>query len=59
MKREIKFRAWRDIANSKFENATEVYRHTPKGMLTNLFQKLSSRNELKGYRTLPFTLGDF
>ena len=30
--REIKFRAWRDIANSKFENATEVYRHTPKGM---------------------------
>lgn len=59
MKREIKFRAWRDISNSKFENATEVYRHTPKGMLTNLFQKLSSRNELKGYGTLSFTLGDF
>ncbi|RXT17764.1 hypothetical protein BVJ53_14175 [Lacticaseibacillus chiayiensis] len=59
MKQEIKFRAWRDISNSKFENATEVYRHTPKGMLTNLFQKLSSRNELKGYGTLSFTLGDF
>lgn len=59
MKREIKFRAWRDISNSKFENATEVYRHTPKGMMTNLFQKLSSRNELKGYGTLSFTLGDF
>ena len=57
--REFKFRAWRDIANSKFESATEVYRHMPKGMLTNLFQKLSSRNELKGYGRLPFTLGDF
>lgn len=59
MKREIKSRAWRDISNSKFENATEVYRHTPKGMLTNLFQSLSRRNEKKGYGKVDFNLDAF
>ena len=59
MKREIKFRAWRDISSSKFETATEVYRHTPKGMLTNLFQKLSRRNEKKGYGQIGFNLDTF
>lgn len=57
--REIKFREWEEKAKAKFDNATSVYRHMPVGMLTNLFQKLSSRNKLKGYGTLPFTLGEF
>ena len=59
MKREIKFRAWKDTSKSKFKTATEVYRHTPKGMLTNLFKKLSMRNEKNGYGQIGFNLDTF
>lgn len=38
--RDIKFRAW--------DNATEKFRHTEKGLLTNLYQKLKSRNAKTG-----------
>ncbi|MDY5164553.1 hypothetical protein RQW99_08395 [Leuconostoc falkenbergense] len=49
--RDIKFRAW--------DNATEKFRHTEKGLLTNLYQKLKSRNAKKGYGELNFSLDDF
>jgi len=47
----IKFRAW--------DNPTEKYRHTPKGMVTNLYQKLKDRSTAKGYGSLTFSLNDF
>ena len=49
--REIKFRAW--------NSSTEKFRHTEKGLLTNLYQKLKSRNAKKGYGELNFSLDDF
>lgn len=42
--REIKFRVW--------NTPTEKFRHTEKGLLTNLYQKLKSRNIKNGYREL-------
>lgn len=49
--REIKFRAW--------DTPTEKFRHTEKGLLTNLYQKLKSRNIKNGYGELDFSLDDF
>lgn len=54
-----KFRAWDKKAEETFANSTEVYRHKPKGMLTNLYHKMNQRNIKNGYGRLSFTLNDF
>lgn len=54
-----KFRAWDKKAKESFTTATEVYRHKPKGMLTNLYHKMNVRNTKNGYGELPFTLSIF
>ncbi|MCB4211179.1 hypothetical protein IAR49_10240 [Lactiplantibacillus plantarum] len=47
----IKFRAW--------ENPTEKFRHTEKGVITNLYQKLNKRNNNNGFGDVQFNLKDF
>ena len=54
-----KFRAWGKVANATFEDTTEIYRHTPKGMLTNLYHKMNTRNIKNGFGKLPFALDEF
>ncbi|MEQ7028366.1 hypothetical protein [Enterococcus gallinarum] len=54
-----KFRCWDEIARETFSNTTEIYRHKPKGMLTNLYHKMNHRNKKNGYGDLAFTLNDF
>ncbi|MBS8071114.1 hypothetical protein F6P74_06175 [Streptococcus suis] len=50
---------WERIAKESFCNPTEVYRHLPKGMLTNLYHKMSDRNIRNGFGSIPFTLDEF
>ena len=40
-------------------NATEKFRRTPKGVLTNLYSKMRVRNKNKGFGDLSFTLVQF
>jgi hypothetical protein len=54
-----KFRAWDKKARESFSSATEIYRHKPKGMLANLYHKMSYRNKKNRYGELPFTLEGF
>lgn len=54
-----KYRAWDERARKAFSNTTEIYRHKPKGMLTNLYHKMNHRNKKNGYGKLPFTLDEF
>ena len=37
-------------------NATQIYRRTPKGVLTNLYSKMKDRNIKKGFGKLDFSL---
>ena len=46
-----KFRAW--------DNPTEKFRHTKKGVITNLYQKLKKRNNDNGFGDVQFSLKDF
>lgn len=39
-------------------NATQIYRRTPKGVLTNLYSKMKDRNIKKGFGKLDFSLKD-
>jgi len=43
----------------RFKNATQKYRHTPKGVLTNLYGKMKKRNKKRGFGDLPFSLEEF
>ncbi|ASV67594.1 NUMOD1 domain-containing DNA-binding protein [Cytobacillus kochii] len=43
----------------KFDNSTEKYRHTPKGVLTNLYGKMKERINKNGYGEMPFSLKEF
>ena len=54
-----RYRVWDKKAEETFTNSTEVYRHKPKGMLTNLYHKMNQRNIKNGYGSLSFTLNDF
>jgi len=66
-----KFRAWDDMENKhrfekidekaskKFKTSNEVYRHKATGLLTNLYQKLKTRNVKNGYGELNFSLMQF
>lgn len=54
-----KYRAWEQVARNSFKNTTEIYRHLPKGMLTNLYHKMSDRNIKNGFGVIPFTLDMF
>lgn len=54
-----KFRSWEKKARATFYGSTEVYRHLPKGMLTNLYHKMSTRNKASNFGELPFTLEEF
>lgn len=47
----IKFRAW--------DNPTEKFRRTEKGVITNLYQKLKKRNNNNGFGDVPFDLKHF
>ncbi|RXI77355.1 hypothetical protein DXH47_09160 [Levilactobacillus suantsaii] len=40
-------------------NSTEKFRHTEKGVITNLYQKLKKRNKNNGFGSVPFSLKDF
>lgn len=55
----LKFRAWDKVSNATFEDSTERYRHMPKGMLTNLYHKMKTRNIKNGFGKLPFSLDEF
>ena len=54
-----KFRAWENSAKQTFSGSTEVYRHLPKGMLTNLYHKMAARNKKNSFGNLPFSLNQF
>ena len=43
----------------KYQNATQKYRHTPKGVLTNLYGKMKDRNKENGFGEMPFSLKEF
>lgn len=55
----LKFRAWDKKARDIFETTLEIYRHKPKGLLTNTYHKMKNRNLNNGYGKLPFSLQEF
>lgn len=57
MNREIIFRGKR-IDNGERMTSAQIFRKTPKGVLTNLYSKMKERNIAKGFGNLPFTLSE-